>query len=68
MSVVQQPSSSGLVARVTGMLKSPAAEWDVIDGEAATVQGLFTGYVCILAAIPAIAAKPGRSSGGMNPS
>jgi len=54
LSVVQQPSSSGLVARVTGMLKAPAAEWDVIDGEAATVQGLFTGYACILAAIPAI--------------
>jgi hypothetical protein len=54
LSVVQQPSSSGLVARVTGMLKAPAAEWDVIDGESATVQGLFTGYACILAAIPAI--------------
>ena len=55
MSVVQQPSSAGLVARVMGMLKSPATEWDVIDGESATVQGLFTGYVCILAAIPAVA-------------
>jgi hypothetical protein len=56
LSVVQQPSSAGLVARVMGMLKSPAAEWDVIDGESATVPGLFTGYVMILAAIPAIAA------------
>jgi hypothetical protein len=37
-----------------GMLKSPATEWDVIDGESATVQGLFTGYACILAAIPAV--------------
>lgn len=54
MSVVQQPSSAGLVARVMGMLKAPAAEWDVIDGESATVPGLFTGYACILAAIPAI--------------
>jgi hypothetical protein len=36
------------------MLKSPATEWDVIDGESATVPGLFTGYVMILAAIPAI--------------
>jgi hypothetical protein len=56
LSVVQQPSSAGLVARVTGMLKSPATEWDVIDGEAATVQGLFTGYVVILALIPAVSA------------
>jgi hypothetical protein len=56
LSVVQQPSSAGLVARVTAMLKSPATEWDVIDGESATVPGLFTGYAMILAAIPAIAA------------
>lgn len=51
MSVVEQPRSAGLVARVMGMLTKPAAEWDVIDGETATVQGLFTGYACILALI-----------------
>jgi hypothetical protein len=33
----------------------PAAEWDVIANEAATVPGLFTGYACILAAIPPLA-------------
>lgn len=54
MSVVEQPRSAGLVARVMGMITKPAAEWDVIEGETATVQGLFTGYACILAAIPAI--------------
>jgi hypothetical protein len=37
------------------MLMKPAAEWDVIDGEQASVGGLYTGYACILAAIPAIA-------------
>jgi hypothetical protein len=37
------------------MLMKPAAEWDVIDGEPATVGGLYTGYACILAAIPALA-------------
>lgn len=51
MSVVEQPRSAGLVARVMGMITKPAAEWDVIDGETASVQGLFTGYACILAAI-----------------
>lgn len=56
MSVVEQPRTGGLVARVLGMITKPAAEWDVIDGEAATIQGLFTGYACILAAIPAIMA------------
>ncbi|HVM99667.1 MAG TPA: Yip1 family protein [Caulobacteraceae bacterium] len=33
----------------------PAAEWDVIDGEAASVGSLYMGYACILAAIPALA-------------
>lgn len=44
-----------LVDRVKNLLLSPKTEWPKIDGEPATVQGLFTGYVMILAAIPAIA-------------
>lgn len=55
MSVVDGGSSSGLVQRVQDILLKPKPTWDVIDGEAATVQGLFTGYICILAAIPAVA-------------
>jgi hypothetical protein len=34
---------------------SPKTEWDRIDTEPATPQGLFTGYAMILAAIPAVA-------------
>jgi|SRR5579862_685171 len=55
MSVVGGSASTGLVARVQNILMKPAAEWDVIDGEPATVGSLFVGYACILAAIPAIA-------------
>jgi len=56
MSIIENgPARAGLIARVQGILMRPAAEWDVIDGEAATVPGLFTGYACILAAIPPIA-------------
>jgi Yip1-like protein len=47
--------SSSLIARVQGILMTPRAEWDKIDAEPATPRGLFTGYACILAAIPAIA-------------
>jgi hypothetical protein len=47
--------NTGLVTRVQNMLMKPAAEWDVIDGEAASVGGLYMGYACILAAIPALA-------------
>jgi hypothetical protein len=43
------------VARVKGILLSPSTEWDRIEREPATIGGLFTGYVCILAAIPALA-------------
>jgi Yip1 domain len=55
MSVVETPKSAGLIARVQGILLHPKTEWDVIDTESATTQGLFTGYACILAAIPPVA-------------
>jgi hypothetical protein len=55
MSVVEGPKSTGLIARVQGILLRPSAEWDVIDAEPATIGGLFTGYACILAAIGPIA-------------
>jgi hypothetical protein len=57
MTVVNPAPSTApsLIARVQGILMTPAAEWDKIDGEAATPQSLFTGYACILAAIPAVA-------------
>lgn len=51
MSVVDGGSASNLVQRVQDILLRPKATWDVIDGEAATVKGMYTGYVMILAAI-----------------
>jgi hypothetical protein len=44
---------------VQAILVSPTAEWDKIDVEPATTHSLFTGYVCILAAIPALASMIG---------
>jgi hypothetical protein len=43
-----------LIDRVKAILLTPHAEWRVIDGEAATIPSLFTGYALILSAIPAI--------------
>ena len=60
MTVVEGPRSTGLLARVQNILLRPKAEWEVIDGEAATTRGLFTGYACLLAAIPAVAGLIGR--------
>jgi hypothetical protein len=48
-----------LVARAKGILLKPATEWIAIDAEPATVRGLYTGYVCILAGIPAVASLIG---------
>ena len=59
MAVVEGPRGGGLVARVQGILLRPKTEWEVIDRELATTRGLFAGYVCILAAIPAVCALIG---------
>ena len=55
MSVVGGASTTGLVTRVQNMIMKPAAEWDVVAAEPATVGSIYTGYAMILAAIPAIA-------------
>ncbi|HET9428075.1 MAG TPA: Yip1 family protein [Allosphingosinicella sp.] len=47
--------SKGLVDRARDILMKPKQEWAVIDREPATIGGLYTGYVMILAAIPAVA-------------
>lgn len=44
-----------IVQRAQNIIVKPKAEWDVIAGEAATVGGIFTGYVLIMALIPAVA-------------
>lgn len=51
MSVVDGGSSSGMVQRIQDILLRPKSTWDVIAAEPATVKGLFTGYIMILAAI-----------------
>lgn len=56
MTVAEGPSSAGIMARAQNILLRPSAEWEVIAGESATTQGLFTGYACILAILPVIGA------------
>lgn len=57
--------SSGLVSRVKNIIMTPAAEWDRIDGEPATIKGLYLGYFCILAAIGPICSVIGHTIFGM---
>ncbi|MBL0145343.1 MAG: YIP1 family protein [Chitinophagaceae bacterium] len=42
-----------LIERVKNILLTPKTEWDVINGETATPMSLLTGYVLLLALIPA---------------
>ena len=50
-----------LVDRAKNILVQPKAEWAVIKGETHTVADLYTKYVMILAAIPAVATFIGFS-------
>jgi hypothetical protein len=43
-----------IVERVKKLLLTPSEEWNAIKGESHTVAGLFTNYVMILSAIPAV--------------
>ena len=54
MTVVEGPRSASLVTRVQNILMKPTSEWQVIAGESATTQSLFTGYAVILAILPLI--------------
>ena len=43
-----------IVERVQKLLLTPKSEWEAIEAEPATLHGIFTNYVMILAAIPAV--------------
>lgn len=49
------PGTRRLLARVTALLRSPAAEWRAIAAEPATPLSLVSGYIVPLAAIGAVA-------------
>jgi hypothetical protein len=44
-----------IIARAKAILLTPKTEWPVIAGETATIPGIYTEYVLLLAALPAIA-------------
>jgi hypothetical protein len=54
-----------LVARIQAILLNPKAEWPVIEREPGNVGFLFTNYVAILAAIPAVCGFIGTSIVGV---
>lgn len=54
-----------LISRVQNILLRPKEEWGVIDAEPATIGGIFTSYVMILAAIGPIATIIGQQVFGI---
>jgi hypothetical protein len=44
-----------IVDRIKNILITPKTEWPVIAAESTTVNGLYTGYIAIVAALPVIA-------------
>src|SRR5665213_1076096 len=46
--------ASNLFGRVKAILLTPRTEWPVIAAETDTISGIYTGYILILAAIPAL--------------
>lgn len=55
-----------LRARVQAILLTPRDEWPRIATEAATVQGLYSGYIAWLAAIPALCGLFAWNSASLN--
>ncbi|HSD36230.1 MAG TPA: Yip1 family protein [Rhodocyclaceae bacterium] len=50
-----------IVERAKNILLSPKTEWPVIDNESSSVKSIYTEYLVLLAAIPAIAGFIGMS-------
>jgi hypothetical protein len=55
-----------LISRVQNIILKPKEEWGVIDNEPATIAGIYTSYVVILAAIGPIAMLIGQQVIGMS--
>ena len=53
-----------LVERVKAILLQPKSEWPVIERESGDAGYLFTNYVCIVSAIPAVASFIGTVIAG----
>ncbi len=45
---------SRLISRVKSILLTPKTEWPLIAAEPATSMGIYTGYILVLAAVPAV--------------
>jgi len=61
-----QMAAPSLTTRIMNILTKPNLEWPVIETENTSVAALYTGYIVILAAIPAVAGFIGMAMIGIN--
>ncbi len=58
-------SAAGMGVRIKGLLTTSTEEWKRIEPEAATTQGVYTGWLIPLALIPAVASVVGMTVFGV---
>jgi len=67
MTLTDNARMRGVAARAAGLILHPHAAWEVIEREPATIRGLYTGYVMILAAIGPVCGFVGGIVFGLGP-
>jgi hypothetical protein len=65
MTTTTDGRAASLQDRVIKILTTPKTEWPVIEAESTDVAKLYTGYIAILAAIPAVASFFGSTMIGL---
>lgn len=65
MATTTDASPRSLQDRAIKILTTPKTEWPVIEAEATDVATLYSGYIAILAAIPAVASFIGQTMVGV---
>lgn len=55
-----------LIQRITNITLTPKTEWPVVDAETTTTSQLFTNYIMLVSAIPAVATLIGMSLFGIS--
>jgi Yip1 domain len=62
---IPTPAGASIIGRARNILLTPRTEWPVIRSERSTVQSIYTGYLCLIGLVPALAGFIGMSLVGI---
>jgi Yip1 domain len=62
---IPTPAAAPIIGRIKNVLITPRTEWPVIRSERSTVQSIYTGYLCLIGLVPALAGFIGLSLVGI---